>query len=146
MKKLRKCSVAITFILLASLAEPVGGMMVASVSSRDSPYLNEKANAPPYTISPSARVILAENGFVVIPSKEFKDEKIRPSLIELTQMLLEESLHQYKRAEYPNIKEAALKNTMFFPVALKLVDSSNTGFESNNLISNKFHKYSSGRF
>jgi len=51
-------------------------------------------------------------------------EKIRPTLIELTQALLEESLHQYKEVKYPNVKEAALKNVMFFSVALKLLDRS----------------------
>jgi len=146
MKKLRKNSVGIAIILLASLTGLVGGMALANSPSRDSPYLNKKANAPPYTVSRQAKQILAQYNFVVVPSKEFKAEKIRPSLIELTETLLEESLHQYEGAEYSNVKGAALNNMMFFSVALKLLDRPNTGFKSNNLISNKFHKYSSRRF
>ena len=51
-------------------------------------------------------------------------EKIRPSLIKLTQALLDKSFSQYKKAKYPNVKEAALRNVMFFSVALKLLDES----------------------
>jgi len=163
MRKLKMLSVGIGIILLVNLAGSISVTVLADEFSKGASCLSGNANPIAYAISPRAKIALAENGFVVIPSNEFKDvaevyedfkrkgvpifvttdailhithvlldytwriveiEKIRPALIELSQALLEESLHQYKEAKYPNIKEAALKNVMFFSVAIRLLDRS----------------------